>query len=83
MGKETEGRGSTVKLGETLLEGRIVCVFVGVGVCENPVRFSLNDGPVETVEYMWVNIWCMLDGIIGFWSQDCRNTLPWHKLLNF
>ena len=31
------------------------------GLCENPVRFSLNDGPMETVKYMWVNIWCMLD----------------------
>ena len=39
---------------------------VGKGVCQNPVRFSLNDCPMETVEYMWVNIWCMLDWTIGF-----------------
>ena len=45
-----------------------VCVCVSVseeGVCDN-LRFSLNDRPVETVEYIWVNIWCMLDWIIGF-----------------
>ena len=34
MGKETEERGSTVKWGETLLEGG------SIGGCENPVRFS-------------------------------------------
>ena len=33
----------------------------GGGVFENPVKFSLNGGPMETVKYMWVNIWCMLD----------------------
>ena len=27
-----------------------VCVCVGGVVCENPVRFSLNDGSMETVE---------------------------------
>ena len=30
------------------------------GTCKNPVRFSMQDGPMETVEYMWVNNWCML-----------------------
>ena len=24
--------------------------------CENPVRFSMNDSPIETAEYIWVNI---------------------------
>ena len=24
---------------------------------ENPVGLSLYDGPIETVEYIWVNIW--------------------------
>ena len=33
------------------------------------------DGPIETVEWIWVNIWCMLDWI---WSQNCRNTLLLH-----
>ena len=51
-------------MGETPLEG--VMWWRGWGVCESPVRFSLNDGPMETVEYMLVNIWCMLDWIIGF-----------------
>ena len=28
--------------------------------CENPVRFVMYDGPIETVEYIWVNTWCMI-----------------------
>ena len=32
MGKETEGRDSTVKWGEKLLEG-VVCVYIYVCVC--------------------------------------------------
>ena len=31
---------------------------------------------METVEYMWVNIWCMLDWIIGF----CHKTAEIHFL---
>ena len=34
------------------------------------------DGPTESVECTWVNIWCMLDSI---WSQNYRNTLLLHK----
>ena len=52
-----------------------VCVWGGGGwrgVCENPVRFSLNDGPMETVEYMWVNIWCIPDWIIGFYHKTAE-----------
>ena len=30
------------------------------GTCKNSMRFSMYDGPMETVEYMWVNIRCML-----------------------
>ena len=70
-GKETEGRGSTVKWGKTPLEAG----WCG-DLCENPVRFSLNDGPTETVEYMWLNICCMLDWIIGF----CHKTAEIHFL---
>ena len=51
-------------------------VVRGGGLCENRVTFSLNDGPMETVEYMWVNIWCMLDWIIGF----CHKTAEIHFL---
>ena len=32
----------------------------GEGACENAMRFSMYDGPMETVEYMRVNIWWML-----------------------
>ena len=28
----------------------------GGGACKNPVRLSMYDDPMETVEYMWVNI---------------------------
>ena len=26
------------------------------GTCKNYVRLSMQDGPMETVEYMWVSI---------------------------
>ena len=31
----------------------------GGGTCKNPARLSMKDGPMETVEYMCVNIWWM------------------------
>ena len=34
----------------------------------------MNEYPVETVEYMWVDIWCMLDWIIGL----CHKTAEMH-----
>ena len=40
-------------------------VVWGRGACENLVRLSMDDGPMETVKYMWVNIWCMLEWIVG------------------
>ena len=61
-GEATKGRASEV---------------LGEGACENPVGLSMCDGPIETVKYIWVNIWCMLDWIL---SQKCRNTLPLHKV---
>ena len=60
-----------MKWGKTPLEGGR-----GGGVCENPVRFFLNDGPLKTVDYMWVNICCMLDWIIRF----CHKTSDMHLL---
>ena len=30
------------------------------GTCKHPVRLSIQDGPMKTVEYMWVSIQCML-----------------------
>ena len=36
----------------------------------------MNDGDMETVEYMWVNVWCKLDWIIGF----CQKTAEIHFL---
>ena len=26
----------------------------------------MNDGSMETVEYVWVNIWCILDELLDF-----------------
>ena len=37
----------------------------GGGACENPVRLSMQGGPMETVKYMWMNIWCMPDWVTG------------------
>ena len=36
----------------------------------------MYDGPMETVEHMWVNIWCMLDWTVGF----CHKTAEIHFL---
>ena len=32
----------------------------GGGTCKNPVRLSMLYRPMETVEYMWVSIRCVL-----------------------
>ena len=45
----------------------------------NSVGLSMCDGPIETVKYIWVNIWCMLDWIF---SQYCKNPLPLHTELD-
>ena len=37
----------------------------GRGACEISVRLPMNDGARDTVEYMLVDIWCMLDRIIA------------------
>ena len=42
------------------------------GSCENSAGLSI-------CEYIWANIWCKPDWIL---SQNCRNTLPLHKLKN-
>ena len=57
----------------------VVCwglMVVGRAACGNPMGFLMYDYPIETVEYIWMNIWCMLDWIL---SQSCRNTLPFHE----
>ena len=36
----------------------------------NYVGLSMFHDPIETVKYIWVNIWCMLD---WSFSQNCRN----------
>ena len=46
----------------------------GRRVCEIHVRLPMNDGAMETVEYIWVDIWCTLDWIIGL----CRMTAEIH-----
>ena len=39
------------------------------------VGLSICDCPVETIKYIWVNIWWILDWVL---PQNCRNTLPLH-----
>ena len=36
----------------------------------------MNDGAIETVEYMWVDIWCMLDWIIGLCHKNGEIHFP-------
>ena len=47
---------------------------VGGGVCEIPRRLPMNDDAMETVECIQVDIWCMLDRIIGL----CQKTAEIH-----
>ena len=56
LGGEAETRGFMVKCGERPLEGE---------VCEIPVRLPMNVCAMETVECIWVDIWCMLGWVIG------------------
>ena len=56
FGGEAETRGFMVKCEKRPIEGE---------VCEIPVRPPMNDGPMETVESLWVDIWCMLDWVAG------------------
>ena len=72
LGGEAETRGFMVKCEKRPIEGE---------VCEIPVRPPMNDGAMETVECLWVDIWCMLDWVIGL-SQDGRNAFLWHGLFN-
>ena len=48
------------------------------GTCQNPVRLSIYDGAMEAVDYIWVNIWCMLQAKLDCWisSQGSKNTRP-------
>ena len=46
-------------------------IIWGGGACENPVRLSMYDSPMETAKYMCENIWCMLDWIVAL-----AETLP-------
>ena len=65
-GEATKGKGSIVKCGETRFEGGRLL----------KISSSLPDVPLETVEYIWVNIWCILYWIL---SQNFRNTFPLHS----
>lgn len=52
-----------MKCGETLFE---------VGARGHCVGLLMYDGAMKTVEYIWVNIWYMLDWVL---LQNCRGTL--------
>ena len=51
-------------------------LFEGKGAFENLVGFFMYDGPMETVEHMRVNIWCMRDWTVRF----CHKTAEIHFL---
>ena len=76
IGREAEMRGSMVKCGARPLEGE-------GGGCEISVRLPMNDGAMETVEYMWVGRY-LAHARLDYWimSQNCRNAFPWHELLS-
>ena len=47
------------------------------GICEIHVRLPLNNDAMEnTVEYMWVDIWFMLDWIIGLCKKIAEMYFP-------
>ena len=48
----------------------------GMEVCEIPVRLPMNDTVMETVECMWVDIWCMLDQIVGLCHKMADMHIP-------
>ena len=48
----------------------------GMGVCKIPVRLPMNDVVIETVECMWVDIWCMLDQIEGLCHKRAEVHIP-------
>ena len=36
----------------------------------------MNNGAMETLEWMWVDIWCMLDWIIGIYHKTAEMHFP-------
>ena len=57
----------------------------GGGTCKNTMRLSIYDGPLDTVKYTWVIIWCMLYWIFGFchktsFAYNCK-TPPAHNFV--
>ena len=78
-----DGKIACTWFGGFLLGARLKCKKMGWASYRKKNFFILNDSVglsmcdclIETVKYIWVNIWCMLDWIL---SQNCRNTLPLH-----
>ena len=71
MGRQQKKEVLQRNMGKRRLRG------TGFGARGNPVGLSIHDGPMEIVEHIWVNIWCILDRVS---SQNCRNTLPLHTV---
>ena len=40
---------------------------------KNSVRLCMQDGPMETVEYMWVSIYCLL--IASAKTPECEGSI--------
>ena len=49
---------------------------IGRGLCEIPVRLPMSDGAMETMEYMSLDIWCMLDWVIGLGHKTAERHFP-------
>ena len=48
----------------------------GMEVCEIPVKIPMNDAVMETVECMWVDIWCMLEWIVDLCHKTAEMNIP-------
>ena len=58
-----------------IVGGWVVLAWSRISYWGTAEMMYMCDSPIETVECIWVNIWCMLDWI---WSRNCRNTLLLH-----
>ena len=47
-----------------------------MGVCEIPVRLPMNHAAMQTVECMSVDIWFMLDYIVGLCHKAAEMHFP-------
>ena len=71
IGGEAETRGFMVRCGE-----RPFAVRGNPREAEIPVKLPMNDGAMKTVECIWIDIWCMLDWVIGLCQKTAEMYFP-------